>query len=176
MVTNDLVPPKILCRASRGRSQATSSKLQASSIKHQATSLKQQAPSSKRQAPSWYKKSRIASSPKQNGSRSRPDDSSAKIPEPGYRRKRFPVHGPRAWTKINVFSGCVTWKLIWCGENLTFLPFVTFNSTVKKCLLALYPNRSGIPTTLMFSILFQIILGVLAFNFLYNFCSGPTNF
>ena len=33
-----------------------------------------------------------------------------------------------------------------------------------------------IPGIARFSILFHIILGVLVFNFLYNFCSAPTNF
>jgi hypothetical protein len=38
----------------------------------------------------------------------------------------------RDFTRINVFLGCLTWKLIWCGERRTELPLVTFNSTVKK--------------------------------------------
>ena len=62
--------------------KATSSKRQASSTK--GPGLERQAPSCKRQAPSEYKKSRQFSSPKQNGSRSRPVACSAKIPEPGY--------------------------------------------------------------------------------------------
>ena len=173
-------------RAERRKLQAASTKLQASSSKQQeprpasaelqAPSSKLQAPSCKRQAPSWYKKSLIASSPKQNGSRSRPEVSSAKIPEPGYKWKRFVDLGPRAWTKINVFLGCTKCHEIWCGENRIFLPFVTFSSTVKNVPELLYPNRSGMPGMARFSILFQIILGVLDFNFLYNFCSAPTNF
>ena len=62
--------------------KATSDKLQAP--RDPASSAKLQAPSCKRQAPSEYKKSRQFSSPKQNGSRSRPVACSAKIPEPGY--------------------------------------------------------------------------------------------
>ena len=70
---------------------------------------------------------------------------------------------PMVRAKINVLWGCVLWNAIWCGENRKELLFVTFNSTVKKCLLALYPNRSGIPGIARFSILFHIILGVLVF-------------
>ena len=61
---------------------------------------------------------------------------------------------------INVFKGWRTWKAIWCGENVTLLPLVTFSSTVKNVPELLYPNRSGGPTLLVFSILVQLILGV----------------
>ena len=61
---------------------------------------------------------------------------------------------------INVFKGWRIWKAIWCGENRILLPLVTFNSTVKKWLLVLYPNRSGVPNKLVFSILVQLICGV----------------
>ena len=61
---------------------------------------------------------------------------------------------------INVLLGCFTWKAIWCGENRTLLPVVTFNSSVKNWLLALYPNRSGVPRALLFSTLVQDISGV----------------
>ena len=52
---------------------------------------------------------------------------------------------PRCLIKIKEFSGCLEWKAIWCGENVTLLLLVTFNSTVKKCPFLLYPNRSGTP-------------------------------
>ena len=38
---------------------------------------------------------------------------------------------------IKVLCGCLTWKLIWCGENLILFPLQTFNSTVKKWPLAI---------------------------------------
>jgi hypothetical protein len=41
--------------------------------------------------------------------------------------------GPRVFIMIKVFFGCLEWKAIWCGENLTFLLFVTFSSIVQKC-------------------------------------------
>ena len=61
---------------------------------------------------------------------------------------------------INVFKGWRTWKAIWCGENVTLLPLVTFSSTVKNVPELLYPNRSGVPKLLVFSILVQLIFGV----------------
>ena len=62
---------------------------------------------------------------------------------------------------INVFKGWRTWKAIWCGENLILLPVVTFSSTVKNVPELLYPNRSGVPKLLVFSILVQLISGVI---------------
>ena len=52
---------------------------------------------------------------------------------------------PRCLIKIKEFSGWREWNEIWCGENVTKLRRVTFNSTVKKCPFLLYPNRSGTP-------------------------------
>ena len=49
--------------------------------------------------------------------------------------------------------------------NLILFPFTTFNSTVKNWLFLLYPNKSGIPKRLIFSILFQEIDGIFFFNF-----------
>ena len=94
--------------------------------------LKLQATSSKLQAPSESSNKPQASSPKQKGSSFKPQASSAKIPEPGNNWKRLTALGPRASTKINVLLGCLTCHAIWCGENLIFIPLVTFNSTVKK--------------------------------------------
>ena len=42
-------------------------------------------------------------------------------------------------------------------RNLILFVLVYFNSTVKKCPELLYPNRSGVPGTLRFSILIQDI-------------------
>jgi len=77
---------------------------------------------------------------------------------------------------INVFLGCATWNAIWCGENLSLLARAIFNSTVKKWPELLYPNRSGMPGRLRFSILFHIIRGVAFLSFLYNLASGPIYF
>ena len=78
----------------------------------------------------------------------------------------------RDFTRINVFSGWRIWKLIWCGESRTELPVVTFSSTVKNVLFLLYPNRSGVPNELMFSILVHEILEVNAFHSFQNLLSG----
>jgi len=118
--------------------------------KLQATSNKPQAASSEKNRPQ-------ASSPKQQASSSKPQASSSKIWEP---RKSFTAPEPRCWTMINVLVGCFTWKLIWWGENLTLLPFVTFNSTVKKWPEVLQANRSGVPSKLLFSSLIHEICGI----------------
>ena len=120
---------------------------QASSFKQQATSIKHQAPSSESIKPQ-------ASSPKQQASSLKPQASSSMILEP---RKSFTVPGPRASTMMKVLCGCLTWKAIWCGENLILFPLQTFNSTVKKCPELLYPNRSGVPSKLLFSSLIHEI-------------------
>ena len=104
--------------------------------------------SRKLQAPSCVSSKPQASSPKHKGSSSKPQASSSMIREP---RKSFTVLGPRASAMINVLCGCFTWKAIWCGENLILLPEVTFSSIVKKCPELLYPNRSGVPSKLLFS-------------------------
>ena len=132
----------------------------------QATSFKPQAPSSSR-----YKLQ--ASSPKQQASSLKPQAASSLIREPW---KSFTSLGPRASAKIKVLCGCATWNAIWCGENLSLLALVIFNSTVKKCPELLYPNRSGMPSKLRFSIRFQIIRGVAFLSFLYNLASGPMRF
>ena len=91
---------------------------------------KPQAASTKLQAPSLLSIKPQASSPKQQASSFKPQASSSMILEP---RKSFTVPGPRASAMINVLCGCLTWKAIWCGENLILFPLQTFNSTVKKC-------------------------------------------
>jgi len=75
-----------------------------------------------------------ASSPKQQASSFKPEAASSLIREPRYMDigKVFDARGPRASAMMKVLCGCFTWNAIWCGENLSFLPFVTFNSTVKK--------------------------------------------
>ena len=137
---------------------------------------KLQAASSKHQAPSELSSKLQASSPKQQASSSKPQATSSLIREPRNIWKRFEVLGPRASAKIKLLLGCCTCHAIWCGENFNFLPFVTFNSTVKNVPDLLYPNRSGMPGRLRFSILFHIICGVHALSFLYNLTSGPTSF
>jgi len=132
-----------------------------------------QAPSSKPQAPSEPKNKAQASSPKLQASSLKPIFFKSLIREPW---KSFTSLGPRASAKIKVFLGCATWNAIWCGENLSLLLEVTFNSRVKKCPELVYPNRSGHPSKLRFSIRVQIILGVLVLSFLYNLASGPMRF
>jgi len=121
-----------------------------------------QATSSKPQAPSEPKNRSQASSPKQQASSLKPQATSSMIREP---RKSFTDLGPRASAMINVFCGWATCHAIWCGENLSLLARVIFNSTVKKWPELLYPNRSGMPSMLRFSILFQIIRGVAFLSF-----------
>ena len=65
-----------------------------------------------------------ASSQSSQAQRSHDQGTSAQVP-----RSRVQA------TRINVFCGCFTWKLIWWGEKRILLPFVTFNSSVKKCSL-----------------------------------------
>ena len=137
---------------------------------------KLQASSCKPQAPSDSSSKLQASSPKKQASSFKLQASSSMIREPRNIWKRFADLGPRASAKIKLFFGCCTCHAIWCGLNLNFLPSVTFNSTVKNVKEVLYPNISGIPGILMFSILFQIICGVNALSFLYNLTSGPTSF
>jgi len=139
-------------RAEKRKLQAASPKLQAPSEE----SSKLQAPSSKPEVPS-----------------SKPQAASSLIREPGIKWKCFEDRWPRASTRINVFLGCVTCHAIWCGENLTFFPFVTFNSTVKNVPKVLYPNTSGLPRELRFSSLVQTIPLEFLRSFWYNFASGP---
>ena len=73
---------------------------------------------------------------------------------------------------INVLFEWRIWKAIWCGENVTLLPLVTFSSTVKNVPELLYPNRSGVPKLLVFSILVQLIFGV----FLLISCQNLVSF
>ena len=80
----------------------------------------------------------------------------------------------RCLTMINVLLGCLIWKAIWCGEKVTLLPLVTFSSTVKKCPESLYPNRSGVPRALLFSILVHLICGVFLLISCQNFVSFLT--
>ena len=76
------------------------------------------------------------------------------------------------WTKMNVFVGCLIWKAIWCGENDTFLLFVTFSSIVKKPRFSVYPTRSGKPKDAQDSTRVQIILGVFFLTFCQSFDSS----
>jgi len=131
------------------------------------TGSKRQAPSYKRQASSaiWILGHESAISVVLN-----PLSLSSVIMDPG---KSFKPLWPRCLIRINVPFKCVKWKAIWCGENLIVLLLVTFNSRVKNLLNLLYPNTSGIPTMLRFSIRFQIKPLKFSFKFLYNLASGP---
>ena len=119
--------------------------------------LKQQAASTKPQAPSDSNSKPQASSDKQQASSDKPQASSSKIWDP---RKSFTAPEPRCWTMMKVLCGCLTWKLIWCGERRTLLPFVTLSSTVKKWPEVLQANRSGVPSRLLFSSLIHEICGI----------------
>ena len=119
--------------------------------------LKLQATSSKRQAfePTCSSIKRQASSPRQQASSVKPQAASSVILEPRYMDigEVLEEQGPRVFAKINVLSGCFTWNAIWCGENRSLLPLVTFNSIVQKFPEVLQTNRSGVPSKLEFSIL-----------------------
>ena len=162
---DDLETSKLLQRASEAKeriSQATSCKRQAPSFKLQAASYKlwrykRQASSSKLQAPGYLKPSLTRSC--------------INLPS-----KSFMVPGPRAWTKIKVFFGCLSWKLIWCGLNLILFAFVVFNSIVKKWPEALQTNRSGVPSKLEFSSLMSEKSVKHFLIFWYNLRSGPIGF
>jgi len=67
--------------------------------------------------------------PKQQASSLKPQASSSLILEP---RKSFTAPEPRCSMQMKVLLGWRMWNAIWCGEKRTLLPFVTFNSTVKK--------------------------------------------
>ena len=121
--------------------QAASSKLQAPSVRQidagqyalltQAPSTKLQATSTKRQA-TWLNFFWISDHESASGQLVRwPSVERSRTREPG---KSFTHLWPRALIRIKVFLGWDKWKAIWWGENLTRLPFVTFNSTVKKWL------------------------------------------
>ena len=79
---------------------------------------------------------------------------------------------PRCLIKIKEFSGCLEWNEIWCGENVTKLRRVTFNSTVKKCPFLLYPNRSGTPAEAQDSSLVHEIPGVFCLTSCQNLDSS----
>ena len=118
---------------------------------------------------SWSKNKPQASSPEQQASSVKPQAASCSICSP---RKSFTSLEARCFTKINELYGWVTWKAIWCGESRILLPVHTFSSTVKKTPFLLYPNRSGTPGTLKFSILVHLILVIFLRTSCQNFVSG----
>ena len=128
------------------------------------TSPKLQAPSSER-----YKPQASSPKPKQQASSFKPQASSSMLREPS---KSFTAQGSRRRTRIKLFFGCSLWKAIWCGEKRIELIRVTFSSTVKKWQLVLYPNRSGVPNTLLFSSLVHVICGVILLSSCQNLVSG----
>ena len=142
----------------------TGEKLQATSCKPQATSAKLQATSSNNSE---------ISSQLREGHGPCPLDNRSWIEDPGI---SFTEHGPRVRAKINVCLGWATCHEIWWGENLTLFPLATFNSIVKKFLEVLYPNRSGMPSKLRFSIRFQMMEGVFFLRSWYNFRSDVSAF
>ena len=71
-----------------------------------------------------------------------------------------------------MFVGCLTWNAIWCGEKVTLLLFVTFNSTVKKPRFSAYPTRSGKPKDAQDSTRVHVIFGVFFLTFCQSFDSG----
>ena len=120
-----------ICSSSRApRVQASSSKPQAGYSRNSSTVWYRR--SFKLQAPSDASSKQQASSPKQQASSFKPQASSFVIREPRNIWISFEDLGPWASAMINVFSGCDLWNAIWCAENLSLFPRVTFNSTVKK--------------------------------------------
>ena len=135
-------------------------------IYKQAKKLKQQASSQQ----ASKRSSTVDHDPRATDEQAKPSLKSSWTTDPG---KSFKHPWPWCLAKMNVLLGCVVWKAIWCGENLILLLFVTFNSTVKKCLLTLYPKQSGIPIPARFSMRFHIIPGVFFLSSWYNLRSGP---
>ena len=113
---------------------------------------------------------RQASHPRAKGSSFKPESTSSRIFEPGYKRTS-PRSGVQA-TRIKVFFLCLTWKATWWGEKVILLPNVTFSSSVKKFPLTAYPNKSGVPCKLRFSSLFHDIFVIFLLSSLYNLASG----
>jgi len=148
--------------------------VRASSPKLQATSIKLQATSAKLQAPSFDRYKLQASSSKQQAPWNlKPSLNRSLIYLPS---KSFMVPGPRAWTRIKVFFGCFSWKLIWCGLKRILFAFVVFSSRVKKCPELLQTNRSGVPCKLIFSSRIRENSLKLLLTFWYNLASGPMQF
>ena len=113
---------------------------------------------------------RQASQPVHKGSSFKPEVTSSRIFEPGYKRTS-PRAGVQA-TRIKVFFGCFTWKDIWCGERRILLPNVTFNSIVIKVPEGVAASISGVPDKLRFSSLLYDIDGIFFLRSRYNFTSG----
>ena len=135
-------------------------------IYKQAEKLKQQA--SNQQASKVS--STVDHDPRAIDEQAKPSLKSSWIMDPG---TSIMALWPRCLAKMKVSLGCDVWKEIWCGENRILLLFTTFNSTVKKCLLVLYPKQSGIPIPARFSMRFHIIPGVFFLSSWYNLRSGP---
>jgi len=97
-----------------------------------------------------------STSPQAKGSSFKPEATSSKILEPGYKRTSLGSGDPA--TRTNEFFGCFTKKAIWWGEKRILLTFVNLSSTRKKFPKLLYPNISGVPNKALFSSLVQLIL------------------
>ena len=74
-------------------------------------------------------------------------------------------------TSIKLRFVRVKWNNFWCGLKLTLLPLATFNSTIKKPHLSLYPNRSGTPKDAQDSSLVHWIWGVFFLSSFHNLLS-----
>jgi len=123
------------------------------------------------QAPKLSNQPTQAASPQAMGSSFKPEATSSKILEPGYKRTSL-GSGAQA-TRTNEFFGCFTKKAIWWGEKRILLANVSFSSTKKKCPEGAQPNRSGVPNKALFSSLVQLIL---LLNFLSSRHKSFSNF
>ena len=74
-------------------------------------------------------------------------------------------------TSIKLRFVRVKWNNFWCGLKLILLPLATFNSTIKKPHLSLYPNRSGTPKDAQDSSLVHWIWGVFFLSSFHNLLS-----
>jgi len=112
-----------------------------------------------------------STSPQAKGSSFKPEATSSRILEPGYKRTSL-GSGEQA-TRTNEFFGWDTKKLIWWGDRRTLLTFVNLSSTRNQFPLGAYPNMSGVPNKALFSSLVQRIL---LLNFLSSRHKSFSNF
>jgi len=112
-----------------------------------------------------------STSPQAKGSSFKPEATSSRILEPGYKRTSLGSGEPA--TRTNEFFGWDTKKLIWWGDRRTLLTFVNLSSTRNQFPLGAYPNMSGVPNKALFSSLVQRIL---LLNFLSSRHKSFSNF
>ena len=119
----------------------------------------------------------ISSQPVINGASFKPCAASSEQLEPLYNRIEsleslslsFCIERGAAETKMNVFFGWRIWNPIWCGDSLTKLVCVTFNSIVANVPFFLYKTISGKPDIVANSIRFKIKWGL---SFSLTFCQN----